>query len=272
MSVLSYILLFVATILLAGLGIYLYSKKKNENATKPLPFKCSVRPLQYVLIFDAILLCSTFFELITDSLIWCLIGGALALFFGFIIFNAFADKSFNAVFKGARHMAFIGVMTVVLGIVFVADVFHIYKAPQPDTDKINYAYLHVSFNYSDREEYSSYNFDKDIEGYYYKEDVIEITKDNVGDLKDLYALLEDNYYFSDKIEESDVTISVSMGIECEGDLGNYHKHLYLTENSENYEEVMALLEDFKDKYPPQYEKVYYYEIEETEKTDPELLD
>lgn len=258
-----YIAIAVATVALIIFGIWLYSVKKNENAQKPLPFSKMVRPLQYLICFDAILLGATFFEIITNSFIWLIIGGLLALFFSFIIFNAFAGKSFHGIFKRSRHMAFILIATLIVGSIFVADILGIYKEPIPDKDNINYAYLHVSFGYDNREEWLSYEFDEQIEDYN-REYAIEITEEAKKDLAKIWELLNKNdsgrYYTDDKNEY----ISVSMGIRCDNDFSSYHAYTYVDSVNPDFEEIKTLLESFEDKYKTMDKNVSYYAKAETE--------
>lgn len=257
----TYILLAVSTLVLIAFGIWLYSVKKNENGQKPLPFAKTVRPMQYLICFDAILLGCTFFEAVSGSFIWFVIGGLLALFFSFIIFNAFADKSFHGVFKRSRHMAFILIATILLGIVFVADVFQIYKEPVPNADEINYAYVHVSLGYPDREEWLSYEFNEEIEDYN-KGYAIPITDENQKDLAKLWSYLNENEsgrYYTDEKQEY---VSVSMGISCDNDYARYHAYSYVYSGDPKFDEIKAIVEGFEEKYKSWDTNVSYYAKEE----------
>ena len=254
---LTYILLAVVTILLVIAGMWLYSVKKNENSFKPLPFTQMTRPMQYLLTFDAILLGGTFFEAITSSAIWLVVGVLLALFFSFIAFNAFANKSFNGVFKNARHMAFILIMTLIIGAVFVADIFHIYKEPLLNPDKIVSAYLHASYRYTDRDQYYNYDFVEELdEGYKYGTEVNEEIREDLARLYKL-AVEHDEQYRNDYY--SDESISVSFGIGCKNDFQRYHYYTDIEKGSKQWEEVKAILDKFAEKYYKYESEIYYHE-------------
>ncbi len=252
----SYILMAVATVALIGLGIWLYTVKKNENGSKTLPFTVMVRPMQYLLLFDAIILGATFFEAITGTFIWCLIGGLLALFFGFIVFNAFADKSFNGVFKHSRHMVFILIATLILGAVFVADVFHIYKKPVPDYDQIESSYMHVSMQYNDREEWVSYEFVDEL-NQFNEQYAVEVNDSIAQKLGELYRLVSEDD--SSRAVESKNYMSISMSIRCKDDAASYHAYAYVADSSKNWSKIKALVEALAKEAPKQDKQVYYYE-------------
>ncbi len=272
-TAITYIALVALTLLLVSFGILVYCKKKNENSSMPLPFKCTVRPLQYLITFNAILLASTLFYEITRSMIWCAIGGLLALFFSFIAYNAFINKSFNGVFKGSRHMLYILIVTVAFGTVFVADIFKIYKAPTPDTDNLTSAYFHASYRIAederDREEWYSYNFELEESMYN-----IKLTEDNSEILAELYQLLLESELHSDGkyvIDNTDY-LSVSMGIRCKNDLGVYHVYSTISFNSPAYERINEIIMGFVEDYPFEEENVYYYETTTSEIIDDEYPD
>lgn len=262
LTVWSYILLAVATVLLVVLGIWIYSVKKNENGAKPLPFTKTVRPLQYMLLFDAILLGATFFEAISGSLIWCIIGALLALFFGFIIFNAFADKSFNGVFKRSRHMAFILIVTVLLSIVFVADVFHIYKEPLPNVEKIDYAYMHVSEGNAQYETWINYSFEKEITEHneYHATKIDDSTRKDLAELWTLIIECQTDRAF--KTDSGYEYVSISMGLECEGDFSRYHAYTNIYSSHPNYDKIKQLVDSFEEKYNSYDKHESYYETTE----------
>lgn len=257
MTALSYLLTALATVALIAFGIWVYSVKKNENASKPLPFSKTVRPLQYLLIFDLILLGSTFFKAITSSYIWFIIGGLLALFFGFIIFNAFAEKSFNGVFRGAKHMVFILILSVVAGLIFVVDCFGIYKEPMPNYDEITNAYLYVSATYDDREESQNYSFDAyDEDDYRYGTQIDDENKKLLSEIYQLLSEYKENGYVR---TEGEANINVSMSIRCKNDFSRYHIYAHFTEASAGWAKVSALLDELAEQYPPNDEYVYYFE-------------
>ena len=268
-TALTYILLAVATLVFIAIGIWLYSVKKNENGSKPLPFRRTVRPLQYLLAFDAILLGATFFEAITNSLIWCVIGGLLALFFTFIIFNAFADKSFNGVFKRPRHMLFILIITLVLGAVFVADCFGIYKKPTPDYEHIEEAYINASFEYDDRSEWVSFEFVEEIDEHN-KHYAVKLDERAQKLLTEFYLLVEDsgNSY---RREEGTSYLSISMGIKCEDDFSRYHVYSYISDKHENWDRIFEIITELQENYTVADANVYYHEKTEVIEVDDEEM-
>lgn len=261
---LSYLLITLATVALVVFGIWVYSVRKNENVSKPLPFSKTVRPIQYLLIFDLILLVATFFRAISGSFIWYVIGALMALFLGFIVFNAFAEKSFNGVFRGAKHMVFILILSVVAGLIFVVDCFGIYKEPMPDYDKIENSYLSISVNYDDREEYQSYSFETyDEDDYRYGTEIDEENEKLLGELYQLLNEYKGNGYTPR--EEGAASVNVSMSIKCEGDFSRFHTYVHFLDNSAGWAKVSALLDKLSEKYPPDHEDVYYYETTDYEK-------
>ncbi len=255
-TALTYVTLAFSALVLIAAGIIIYSRKKNENSSKPLPFKHSVRPLQYMLTFDAILLGTCFFEAISGSMMWALIGMLLTLFFAFIAFNAFANKSFNGVFKGSKHMAFMLIITVLVSIVFVADIFHIYKEPEPDLGRIVDSYINVSANYSDREEWRGYDFNDKADETEYEHD-FPLDNESVKLIGELYALLkriETNGNYSGQSH-----INVSMSIMCKGDMSNYHAYATVPDSSPQYKRVKEIIDILEETFPTENRNTYYYE-------------
>ncbi len=270
-TVWSYILLILGTVLVVLLGIFLYNLKKNENSQKPVAFSLFKRPLQYLIAFDAILLGATFFEAITNSPIWCFVGGVLALLFTFIFSNAFFDKTFTLVFKGSRHMLYIALATVVLGAIFVADIFGIYKEVKPDVTAIRSADLYITY---DDGENNHFNYDfyfVDEENEYMQEEII-LTPKIKKDLADFYSkILElrserDKFYSSERevivYEDTKPTekplgyISISFNFSCEKDFSNYYCHLYAEEGEAWYDELKALTDSFISHYS---HRLYHYD-------------
>ncbi len=266
MQALDYVILAIITVVIVALGIWLYTLKKNENASKPLPFTSSVRPMQYLLTFDAILLGATFFEAITSSFVWCLVGGLLALFLAFIIFNAFVDKSFNSVFKKSRHMLYILIFTIALSAIFVADTFKLYKEPAPDLDNVDYAYVNHTMQYADRDEWSNYDFVTETENNDMTYSIL-LDKENAELVSKLYEIMSsmenrrsDEYPATDKAEAK--SISISIGIYCKNDFQGYHEYCYVTNGSPYWDEVFEIINRLQIKNNASSEHVNYYEVVE----------
>ncbi|MBQ7898004.1 MAG: hypothetical protein IJ323_06235 [Clostridia bacterium] len=254
----SYILVLLGTMALIVLGIWLYGKKKNENSQRPMAFAIFKRPLQYLLAFDMILLGATFFEAITDSLIWCVVGGLIALLFTFIITNAFFDKTFTGVFKKSRHMVFILVVTLIFGAIFVADAFGIYHEVKPNVKNMSYAYVYINYHTSDgyykNYDFSFENFDED----YYSETVEKLDGNAKKAIIDIYGFIKeieegkesqkavDYYEYEDgRIYEE---ISVSINFRCEGDFSSYYEYTYLSEVEEGFEMLKSLIDNLIEEY------------------------
>lgn len=251
-TALTFILMIIGALLLLLLGIYLYSRKKNENSQKPIAFSVLKRPLQYLIAFDAILLGATFFETITNSLAWCIIGGAVALLFTFIISNAFLDKSFAGVFKGSRHMIYIMIATLVAGTVFVADAFGIYKEPVPDVKNMEFASIYISYDGKDGNESYDFYFDEETE---YR-DTTAVLDDNAKKmLEDVYHSLSDlseerrransmttTVYEADKYyEEFSEYISISMNFKCKNDFSSYYVHFSANAGERGFDELREII-------------------------------
>ena len=257
-TALSFVLIALGTVGMMILGMWLYSKKKNENSLKPIAFNIFKRPLQYLIAFDMILLGATFFEAITDSLIWCIIGGLIALLFTFIVTNAFFDKSFAGVFKKSRHMAIILISAIILGAIFVADIFGIYKEIKPDIKNMEYASLYFGNNSKGTHyNYDFYFNDSDDEERAYHMDHAEIL-DNTAkkEIMELFNLIKDieekrgqkaidRVYEDGKIYED---ISISMNFRCKNDFSSYYEHIYLVEGEEGFEELKEILEILTNNY------------------------
>lgn len=251
-TALSYILILLSTVALVLLGIWLYSKRKNENASFPFTFSFMKRPFQYLISFDMILLGSTFFVAITDSFVWCFIGGAIALLFTFILTNAFFDKSFSGVFKKSRHMALILVATLIFGAIFVADPLGIYKLPRPSFKDVEHTSIYFNLNTDEKD----YNYDF----YFYteKEDWYSATTEELdGEVKkeveELYYFILSarekrgslDYYESEREYDS---ISISLNFDCKNDFSGYYTHIYLSEGEEGFEEALEWMESLTERY------------------------
>lgn len=256
----TFILLAVGTALVIALGIFCYKRKKNENSMKPIAFSSLKRPLQYLLAFDMILLGATFFKAITDSFIWCFVGGVIALLFTFIFTNAFFDKTFTGVLKRSRHMVYILILTILFGTVFVADVFGIYKEPKIDVKNIETASIYVNFNrenghtsydfyfYENEEEWFSDTTEK-IDGES-KKDIIDLwnfikekekADVNAGGTVEIYEKYPDTEGFLE-------TISVSINVKCKNDFSSFYEHIYIDEGNDGYEELESLVQSLTDSY------------------------
>ena len=263
----SYILLALGTVAVVLLGIWLYGKKKNENSVYPFTFSFMKRPFQYLIAFDMILLGSTFFEAITSSLSWGVIGGLIALLFTFILTNAFFDKSFSGVFRRSRHMAFILIATILFGIVFVADAFGIYKEPSPSFRNIENAYVYVHMN----TETAEYNYDFSFESEekdWFGATVEKVDGEVKKDIEELYSFVkekrEERYvvssseYVVEKLPDTapDESISISINFRCKNDFSGYYTHLNTSYGDLDYEETKKLAEKLIEKYS---HNVYTYD-------------
>lgn len=265
-----YVVAVLITLALIVFGIWLFSVRKNENSHRAFPFKQTVRPLQYMITFDATLLGATFFNAISSSVIWGFIGMLLAIFFSFIIFNAVADSSFTGVFKRSWHMAIMLGVVLIIGTVFVADLFGIYKEPMPDLDKIESANIHVTRQYTDREEGVSIYLEKDMDNEYNREYADPITDENRKLVKKLYVLVaaarreneEDAYYYSYEKSREEDSISVSMNINCESDFSGYHKYCYISETSPYWDEINEIVNKLIESSSKADVSVYEYETQE----------
>ena len=258
---LTYILTFLALAGLIILGMWLYSQKKNENAGKPLVFKKSARPIQYLVTFDAILFGATVFELFTYSLIWGIIGGLVTLFFAFIAFNAFQNKSFNNVLAGARHMGYILLVTLAAGVIFVADAFGIYTEPAPVTENIEFAYVNISLRTEEKEEWYSLNFTPTGKEAY---DSVKIDDEARELLSHVWSAVKANEYGYTAengkisfVEKAYDTVTVSIGIDCKGDFARYHANCYSESN-----ELISLIEKLL-AYPQKSHETYYFTEEDS---------
>lgn len=254
LTALSYILIALATLALIALGIWIYTVKKNENAFKPLPFTPITRPLQYLVTFDVILLVGTFFHAISMSFVWCIVGILLALFFSFIAFNSFVNKSFNGVLHKPQHMAVILVLTLIFGAVFVADIFHVYREPQPDLEKINSAYVNFSVYTPESEKYHHFEFVQEVE---YDQTTL-LTDEATDDLAILWELTQDcseNCYT--ERYDSEESIRISLNIQCDNDYSGYYNHVYVDKTCEHYDRVKEIIGEFIDKYNESTDEYYY---------------
>lgn len=254
----SYILVALGTVALIVLGIFLYSKKKNENSQRPVAFSILKRPLQYLLAFDMILLGATFFEAITDSFIWCIVGGLIALLFTFIITNAFFDKTFTGVFKKSRHMAFILIATLILGAVFVADIFGIYRDIKPDVKNMESSYIYFNHNTADME-YTNYDFSFESEMEDYYSDVVneldgeakKLIIDAFNLIKEIEEKREKNSASVEQYNGREIyneTLSISLNFRCKDDFSSYYEHIYLSKGEEGFDELMAILNALSEMY------------------------
>ena len=259
-TALTYVLTILALAGLVILGMWIYSKKKNENSEKPIVFKKSIRPIQYLITFDAILFGATLFELFTFSVAWSIIGGLLALFFSFIAFNAFQSKSFNNVFEGAKHMVYILIVTVVAGVIFVFDAFGIYSEPVPVTEDMEFAYVNISLRTEEKEDWISLNFTPTGEETYETVKLDDEAKKLISDIWDEVNKASYSYESQGnaiELSKSFVsgfydTVSVTIGIDCAGDFARYHAHCY-----SDSEELITLVEKLLE-YPQKAHEVYYY--------------
>ncbi len=267
MGALDYIAYLVATLALIALGIYLYGIKKNENASNPLPFRRMVRPLQYILTFVAILLGATFFELITTSLIWCIIGGLLALLVAFVVYNAFVNKSFVGVMKHSRHMAYMLILTIIFGAIFVADIFKIYKEPTPDFDKLDYCTVYISSDGNGEYEWHDFYFDnaEEISSLARNTIALEGAEEDIERLYNSIIELRDKQRhgtYTEKAEENHRYLNVSMNINCKGDAGNYHASFYVDTTNSIWQEAVSLAESFIIRYPVHEKNIETYDHKE----------
>ncbi len=259
-TVTSFVLLALGTLFMIGLGILCYTKKKNENSSKPIAFSVLKRPLQYLLAFDVILLGATFFEAITDSIIWCFVGGVIALLFTFIFTNAFFDKTFTGVLKKSRHMAYILILTILLGVVFVADVFGMYKEPKIDVKNIESASIYVNINRENGHSSYDFNFEEEEEDWY-SETVESISSESKKDIIDMWNFIKEKekadvnvggtveiYEKYPDTESFLETISVSINVKCKNDFSKFYEHIYIGEGNDGYEELESLIQDLIDSY------------------------
>lgn len=260
----TFILMFLSVVAFILLGLFLYSRKKNENSLHPFAFPAFKFPFKAIVLFDAILLGTTFFEAITNSFLWALIGGFIALFFGFIFINAFFNKSFAGVLKKSREMVYILVITLVLGAVFVADVFGIYHIPEPDAEDITRADVHLRiYEKTSHKNYDFYFYEDDE----YLDEYGEILDDEAKNvILDFYKAVEEekkvpSAEYKEKIPDTNERheISASVGFSCKNDFSDYHAYLWAVEGEENYE----ILEDFVDTLIENYSHSLYAYDDET---------
>lgn len=261
LTAVSYILIFLATVVLTVIGAFIYSARKNENNAKPLPYTKMTHSLRYLVTYDAIVIGVLIFIEITGTVTWGIIGGILAAFFSFAACNAFANKSFNNILKGAHHLIFIIIITVVIGIVFIADVFNMYKEPVPNVDGIESGYLSVDYTYKDHTESYSYNFVDQEDEY---EGSIVMTKESQQYLKELWILInEDQESLRNDVEGED-HLTISMSIDCSNDFSSYNVYLYVHKNHKNYERIIEIVEIIGKKYTASNTNIYYFEDTETQ--------
>ena len=251
----------------AAMALILYlivNKRPAEHLQESVVFPILRYPLQHLWMFFATLFCSWFFYMLTSSPLWFAMGAIIGILVSFIGMNMIFQRSANAIFKNASHLLISGGVFVAVCLVFVADVFSIYKEPKPEFDKIYdfSVYMHTQ------------EYEEDCEHNTHWEVSFEPSQNEPEvDGKDRKLLLE----LWNIIEEADEReplnanakkYHVSMTFWCEGDPSSWR-------NSTNYlisnPRALQIIEELGAKFELHHTSdTYYYEEDTTVNAVPDI--
>ncbi len=230
-----YILYALTTIGVGALLFFLVKRKKSELSQNAVTFPILRYPMQYMWSFFFTLFAAWFLYMIIRSPLWFVIGALIGLIVSFMLLNMIFERSFSGLFKKSSHLIKTAVVFVAVTVVFVADVFGMYKEPKPDFDEIESfsIYYNTTKEVTNGEEYSW------IDIYSDGEISAEITERDVEVIKLLYeyALEKGNSY----IEDGEVWCSLNINIRCENDPSGWYTHAGFYDHDEKIADALNYL-------------------------------
>lgn len=232
-----YILYAVLTAAVIVLLFFLVKYRHNEFSQEAVVFPILRYPLQYIWTFLFTLFAAWFLYNVIWSPIWFVIGAIIGLLLSFIVLNMIFERSFTGLFKKPLHLIVCGVTFAVLTLVLVADVFGIYREPQPDFDKVYDVSIHYSYN-------GSSEYDE-----WYSINASEANPVNTDLDREMVEALynwtikknQDNNDYSD----DGSWYNVNFTFWCEGDPSAWHAY---TSFHQADAELFTLLEYFKSRF------------------------
>ena len=214
--------------------------RKNENLTQAVIFPRLRYPLQYLWTFFFTLFAAWFLYIITSSPLWFAIGAGIGLLVSFIVLNMIFERSAANIFKNTSHLFISGGVFVAVTIIFIADVFGIYKAPTPN--------LNAVYEFSITVDTSQIVGNEEINTWEhianYVEDGGELTNADKQNITSLYTWINNNNT-SDNKKDSDKIYYVSINLWCENDPSGWFTHARIVNPSE---EFFAHLKPLSEKY------------------------
>ncbi len=212
-----YLLYAITTLAVIVLLFFLVKRKKTELAQNAVVFPSLRYPIQYMWTFFFTLFAAWFLYMINYSPVWFVIGALIGLLVSFMVLNMIFEKGLTGIFKKASHLIISGVAFAVFTLVLVADVFGMYKKPEPNLDEIRYFSLYV-------------NTDRDVGGKTewtwldIYSDGEEISEKDMEAVKYVYSYLLTNNSHDYRNGNGEVWYSVSLNIECEKDPSMWYTH------------------------------------------------
>ncbi len=111
----------VVGLLMAGIALFLYKKRPSESAGKSMAFKLSKAPIKILLVVPITIAASVLFWNIYYSLPWAVFGFVIGLVVTHAIVEIIYHFEFTKLFANLHHMAFSGVLALIVIAVFRFD-------------------------------------------------------------------------------------------------------------------------------------------------------
>jgi hypothetical protein len=113
-------LFLLAAVILLGLALLIYRKRKIENAEQPIVFPFAAAAVKYALLFPITLFGGIFFYAVSgNEIAWLVIGFIIGGVAGFLLLNTIIYKSARAMLHG--FVGFLSFAAVFVGIVLVTN-------------------------------------------------------------------------------------------------------------------------------------------------------
>ncbi len=235
------ILLYVfCTAAIVALLFFLVKIKKSELSQEAVVFPILRYPLQYLWTFFFTLFISWFLYAVNRSALWFVIGAVIGLIVSFMVLNMIFEKSFSGIFKKSSHLLISGAVFIVLLLVFVADIFSMYKQPTPDLDEIVNFNVNVNSDRVREDDRTEWSW-RDI--YYDEKTDGEIGERDREALAYVYNYLAETGYNYKSESEGRVWYSVSITFWCENDPSPWRAHASFYDPDSEFLSVIEYLSE-----------------------------
>ena len=166
-SILQLCVVFIITLILTGLNVWLYIRRPSEAAGKSIAFRKTMPVISCMLLIPISLSGGLLFESLANNngsvnYMWLFFGTAFVMFIAHLVIQAIYFRDFKSLFKNLLNPVISGVVVVIVLCVYIFDITG-YDNYNP-CDKNNYESAAIaSYAVQDYQQY--YDFDVDADEY-----------------------------------------------------------------------------------------------------------
>lgn len=259
LEVFDYVLFALCSLVIFAIVFAILPRRKNELAQNAVVYPILRYPIQYIWTYFFTLFAAWFLYLINSSPIWFVLGALIGLFVSFIVLNMIFERSFSSLFKSSKHLIISGALFVAVAMVFVVDIFGIYKQPEPDFDRIESFSIHI--NSTEHDEFGEQHTWWDIHserGHYKK-----LLQEDKESIEKLYKYLKEQ-----ASNTNEKGVHISLNFSCERDPSRWYAYGYV---SSVPPEIAKEIEELKLKFYSNTDAEYYsYEKQEYSHVEPKV--